>query len=111
MVVLREMRRRARFLVGPVLAIAVSGYFAYNFVEGDRGMLAWFRLTQELRLAKANLGTVQQERAVLDRKVNNMRPEHVDPDLLDQEVRSRLDLAAPNEIIVIRPGDRPGDRR
>jgi cell division protein FtsB len=110
MVVLREMRRRARFLLGPVLAIAVCGYFAYNFIEGDRGMLAWFRLTQELRVAKANLVAVQQERAALDRKVNNMRPEHVDPDLLDQEVRSRLDLAAPNEIVVMRPGVRSGDR-
>jgi len=106
MVVLREMRRRARFLVGPVLAIAVSGYFAYNLVEGDRGMLAWFRLNQDLRTAKANLALVQAERAALDRKVSNMRPEHVDPDLLDQEVRSRLDLAAPNEIIVLQPADR-----
>ena len=106
MVVLREMRRRARFLVGPVLAIAVTGYFAYNLVEGDRGMLAWFRLTQELRVAKSNLASVQEERAALDRKVANMRPDHVDPDLLDQEVRARLDLGAPNEIIVMHPADR-----
>jgi len=97
------MRRRARFLVGPVLAIAVSGYFAYNLVEGDRGMLAWFRINQDLRLAQAKLATVQAERAALDHKVANMRPEHVDPDLLDQEVRSRLDLAAPNEIIMLQP--------
>lgn len=106
MVVLREMRRRARFLVGPVLAIAVTGYFAYNLVEGDRGMLAWFRLNQDLRTAKTNLAAVQGERTALDRKVANMRPDHVDPDLLDQEVRSRLDLAAPNEIIVLQPADR-----
>lgn len=103
MVVLREMRRRARFFVGPVLAIAVTGYFAYNLVEGDRGMLAWFRVNQDLRNAKANLSVVQAERATLDRKVANMRPDHVDPDLLDQEVRSRLDLAAPNEIVVLQP--------
>src|ERR1051326_5706314 len=106
MVVLREMRRRARFLVGPVLAIAVTGYFAYNFVEGDRGMLAWFRVNQDLRNAKSNLAAIQAERAALDRKVANMRPDHVDPDLLDQEVRSRLDLAAPNEIIVLQPADK-----
>ena len=106
MVVLREMRRRARLLVGPVLAIAVTGYFVYNFVEGDRGMLAWFRVKQDLRIAKANLAAVQTERAALDRKVANMRPDHVDPDLLDQEVRSRLDLAAPNEIIVLQPADK-----
>src|SRR4051794_38741288 len=105
MVVLREMRRRARLLVGPVLAIALTGYFAYNLVEGDRGMLAWFRISQDLRAAQSKLTAIQAERAALDRKVANMRPEHVDPDLLDQEVRSRLDLAAPNEIIVLRPAE------
>lgn len=106
MVVLREMRRRARFLVGPVLAIALTGYFAYNLFEGDRGMLAWFRISQDLRTAQAKLATVQAERAALDHKVANMRPDHVDPDLLDQEVRSRLDLGAPNEIVVLHPAER-----
>src|SRR3954470_10941539 len=102
MVVVREMRRRARLLVAPVLALAVGGYFAYHIVEGDRGLRAWFRLTQDLRVAKASLATIQSERATLDRKVANMRPDHVDPDLLDEQVRATLDLAAPNEIILMR---------
>src|SRR5258708_29861041 len=67
MVVLREMRRRARFLVTPVLGIAVACYFAYHLVEGDRGLRAWFRVTQDLRTAKTNLASVQAERAALDR--------------------------------------------
>jgi cell division protein FtsB len=29
--------------------------------------------------------------------------EHVDPDLLDEQVRRNLDMGQPNEIVIIRP--------
>lgn len=106
MMVLREMRRRARFLVAPLLGIAVASYFAYHMVEGDRGLRAWFRLTQELRIAKTNLAAVQAERAALDRKVANMRPDHVEPDLLDEQIRAKLDLGGQNEIVIMQPAER-----
>jgi cell division protein FtsB len=106
MIVLREMRRRAKVLIGPVLGLALTGYFAYHLVEGDRGLRAWMRITQELRQAKSNLADVAAERATLDRRVANMRPEHLDPDLLETQVRRNLDVAAPDEIVIIQPANR-----
>ena len=63
MIVLREMRRRAKVLVAPVFGLALTGYFAYHLVEGDRGLRAWLRITQELRVAKENLSGIAAERA------------------------------------------------
>ena len=103
MIVLREMRRRAKLLIGPVLGLALTGYFAYHLVEGDRGLRAWMRLTQELRTAKMALADVSTERARLERRAGNMRSEHLDPDLLDSQVRRTLDFAAPDEIVIIQP--------
>ena len=103
MVVFREMRRRVRVLIGPVLGLALTGYFAYHLVEGDRGLRAWVRLNHDMRAARDNLAAVDAERAVLDRRVADMRPDHVDPDLLDEEIRRQLDLASPNEMIFIHP--------
>ena len=105
MIVLREMRRRAKVLIGPVLGLALTGYFAYHLIEGDRGLRAWMRITQELRQAKSNLADVASERATLDRRVANMRPDHLDPDLLDTQVRRNLDVAAPDEIVIMQPGN------
>ncbi len=107
MMVLREMQRRARYLIGPVLGLAVAGYFAYHLIEGDRGLRAWVRVTQEVRVAKGNLAVAAGERAALDRRVGDMRPDHVDRDLLDEEIRKTLDLAAPNELVIIRPPAQP----
>jgi cell division protein FtsB len=103
MVVLREMRRRAKVLAAPVFGLALIGYFAYHLVEGERGLRAWLRVSQELRAAKAKLADIAAERAALDHRVSHMRPDHVDPDLLDSQVRTTLDLAAPDEIVIMRP--------
>jgi cell division protein FtsB len=103
MIVLREMRRRARALVPPVLGLAVTGYFAYHLVEGDRGLRAWVSVAQELRLAKKNFAAVAADRAALEHRVSHMRPDHVDPDLLDAQVRRTLDVAAPDEIVIMEP--------
>ena len=97
------MRRRAKVLVAPVLGLALTGYFAYHLVEGDRGLRAWTRLTQELRSAKTGLADVAAERGRLERRAANMRPDHLDRDLLDTQVRRMLDVAAPDEIVIIQP--------
>ena len=107
MIVLREMRRRAKVLVGPVLGLALTGYFAYNLVEGNRGLRAWSRITRELHQADGDLAVVDGERAALEHRVSHMQPNHVDPDLLDTEVRKTLDLAAPNEIVIMTPPAKP----
>jgi cell division protein FtsB len=106
MIVLREIRRRGKVLIGPLLGMALTGYFAYHLIEGDRGLRAWVRLTQELRLAKENLSAVSAERAELEHRVSHMRGDHVDPDLLDSQVRKTLDLARPDEVVIITPPDR-----
>ena len=62
MSVVRAMRRRAYLVVGPVLGIALTGYFAHHLVEGERGFKAWLRLNGEIRTATANLEAVRAQR-------------------------------------------------
>lgn len=103
MIVLRELRRRARFVLGPILGIALTGYFIYHLIEGDRGFLAWLRLTREIRAENANLETVRAQREALDLKISNLKPDHLDPDLLDERVRATLNLVAPDETVIMQP--------
>jgi cell division protein FtsB len=107
MILLRELRKRARVVVGPMFGIALTGYFAYNLVEGDRGFIAWTRLTQEMHAEDARLGALRAERAALKRKVSDLTPNHLDPDLLDERVRAILNLVAPNERVIMKPAANP----
>ena len=95
-----EIRRRARLVVGPVLGISLVAYFAYHLVQGDRGMMAWMRLTQQVRAAKVTLASLETDRAKLERRVDLLRSEHLDSDMLDEQARRTLNLVAPNEIVI-----------
>jgi cell division protein FtsB len=102
MILLRPLGRRARSVAGPILGIALTGYFAYHLVEGDRGLKAWLRLNREIGTATANLDAVRAQRAALDLKVSELRPDHVDPDLLDERIRATLNLVLPDDIVIMR---------
>jgi cell division protein FtsB len=105
MVMLDEMRRRAPAILGPVLGIAVTAYFIYHAIEGDRGIAAGREIARQLSQAKQGLTAVEGERDALQHKVAGLEPDHVDPDLLDQQVRQNLDLVSPNEIVILHSGE------
>jgi cell division protein FtsB len=102
-VVVHELRRRARFLVGPFLGLALTSYFVYHTIEGDRGLRAWRDINEQLHVAQDQFATVEAERDALEHKVYGLNPDHVDPDLLDQQIRMQLELVSPGEIILMQP--------
>jgi cell division protein FtsB len=97
----RVIRRCARALIAPVCGMALTGYFAYNLVIGDRGLIAWRRLALQLQTEEARLAAFQNERMAQAHRVSELSPEHLDPDLLDERVRATLNLAAPNELVIM----------
>jgi cell division protein FtsB len=95
-----EIRRRARLIIGPVLGISLVAYFAYHLVQGDRGLMAWMRLNQQVREAKTTLAAVEAERSTLERRVDLLRADHLDRDMLDERARVQLNLAGPNDTVI-----------
>ncbi|HYM04059.1 MAG TPA: septum formation initiator family protein [Stellaceae bacterium] len=100
MSIVLEIRRRARLVVGPILGISLVAYFAFHLVQGDRGLMAWIRLSQDVRAAKVTLAALDTDRARLEHRVDLMRSEHLDGDMLDERARGTLNLVAPNEIVI-----------
>ena len=103
MAVWAELKKRAKDVIGPVLGFCAVGYFAYHSVEGDRGLFALVRLSEQIQEARAQLDELSAERKALDRRVANLRPDHLDPDMLDERVRLILNLARPDELIILDP--------
>jgi len=84
------------------LCSVVLMYLGYHAVIGDRGFLAWLRLQKEAEVLAAELDEVRAERARLQHRVALMRPESLDPDMLDKRARELLNLTHPNEITILR---------
>ncbi|HEX9461877.1 MAG TPA: septum formation initiator family protein [Alphaproteobacteria bacterium] len=100
MFIWRELKRRARDVVGPVLGFCVVGYFVYHSIEGDRGLTAYVRLSERLVEAQAQLDEIQAERKALERRVKLLRADNLDPDMLDERARVILNYSRPDEIII-----------
>lgn len=104
-----ELKRRAKDVIGPVLGFCTVGYFAYHAVEGERGLFALVRLSEQIQESRAQLEELSAERKALERRVALLRPEHLDPDLLEERARLILNLGRSDEVIILEPSpDSPG---
>jgi cell division protein FtsB len=101
MTTVREIRRRARNVIGPFLGLTAVVYFGYHTVQGDRGLFAWWRVKQDVHQAEQLLGTVQAERDRLEHRVQQLRPDHLDPDMLEERARIMLNMGRDDEVIVL----------
>ena len=97
----RLVRRQLKSIVGPTIGLSLSLYFGYHLVEGDRGLIAWVRLTEQIREAKGQAAQIHAEREAQDQRVSLLRPEHLDPDMLDEQARAALNLVGPDEIVIL----------
>lgn len=104
MAVLRELRRRSRQIVMPVLGACVIGYFAYHTVQGDRGLLSYMRLSSEVARAEATLADLRAERKRLEHRVNLLRRDNLDLDMLEERARTLLHRVRDDEVVIFTSG-------
>jgi cell division protein FtsB len=111
MALIKDFRTYARQVVGPTLAVSVFAYFAYHAVEGDRGLLAWVKLTQEVESTEAELAKVTRTRESLAHQTDLLRSDAIDPDMLDERARAVLGVVRKDEVIIVSPpaSDRQSD--
>jgi cell division protein FtsB len=96
-----EIRRRARHIVGPILGITLFAYFAYHAVQGDRGIIAWLKLSQQVETAQEQYDKVLARRQEFAHRVSLLQPRGLDPDLLEERARAELGLSHPDDVIIL----------
>ncbi len=104
---------RLRQALIPIACIVVLGYFAYHAVYGRHGFIAWLDIQNRIDTLQHQLSEVETKRGQLDRQVALLRPESLDPDLLDERARAALGYGGANEVVIFleRPTDRSRPRR
>jgi cell division protein FtsB len=85
----------------PVLGVCVVLYFAYHAVQGDRGIRSLLDYQTKVEQTHLQLAKIRTERKDLEHRVFLLRPDSLDPDLLEERARAVLNFADPNEIAVI----------
>jgi cell division protein FtsB len=94
---LRQLRFDHAVTLG---CLAMLGYFAWHAWQGPRGFQYRDRLVVKFAELQSNRDAIVKTRLTLDGRVALMRPDHVDPDLLEELARSQLDMAGANDLVV-----------
>ncbi len=110
MALLRDIRVRARQVAPPVLAACMVAYFAYHAVQGERGLLSWHRLKQDIVQARMTDTALAADRARLALRVRLLHPGSLDPDLLEERAHAVLGYGRDDEVMILLPEARASQR-
>lgn len=105
MLILREMRRRARYIVPAAFCAVVVGYFTYHSVQGDKGIHSYLKINREVRDAQEHLKKIQSVRFELEHRVKGLRDTSLDLDLLEERARVVLNLMRDDELLIHFPNN------
>ena len=97
----KEIRARARYVVGSVLAVFIVVYLVYHVISGDRGLIAWWRLSREAVVTQAKVKTTEARLRTLERRVRLLHPGSLDRDMLEERARVMLNYGHAEDIVIL----------
>ena len=101
MVTRRRFRTVLNALALYTIAALLIGYFGINAYTGNHGLRARQDLDQQVIRLNSELAALKAERAILERRVSLLRPDSIDPDMLDERARALLDFSDPRELTLL----------
>jgi cell division protein FtsB len=94
--------RPGKFDLAVMLAcLTLLGFFGWHGFYGPRGFAYKDQLAAKAEKLQAELDELTSERKRIDGRVQLIRPESIDPDLLDELARRTLNFSKPGEIVLI----------
>ena len=100
MALLSIFKRILKGVLVPAVFLAVSGYFAWHAVHGERGLMAREKRQGDIVAARAALQQAEAERDAMERRVAGLRGDRLDRDQLEERARSLLNMVGRDEVIV-----------
>jgi cell division protein FtsB len=93
---------RFQAFIFPLLALSAGGYFGYHLQNGDHGLTARADLERRKDVLEGELAGLREVKQRIERDVALLRPESLDPDMLDERARAILNLAHPDDLVMMK---------
>lgn len=75
-------------------------YIVLHIFGGQQGVFKLAANHKKIRTLTQDLARVQQNRRELEHRAANLRASHIDPDLLEEIARAKLNISYPNEYVI-----------
>jgi cell division protein FtsB len=83
-----------------VMAALLIGYFGINAYTGNHGLRAKLDLDREIASLSKELNSARAEREHWQRRIDLLKSDRLDPDMLDERARALLDYADPHDVVI-----------
>jgi len=97
-----DLKARLRAILGPVCGISLIAYLSYHTIQGDRGLIAYWQVSQQLAAAQVRHEALAGQRAALEHRVKLLHPASLDRDILEEQARFILGYSYPDEYVLFR---------
>lgn len=92
-----RLRNSGLWIIGAFLIV----YFAFHAINGDRGLLKYLYLQQEIADARQVAQKYSQQKSKLEKKVRHLSNSSLDLDLLEERARIVLNMADSDEFVIL----------
>jgi len=106
MTVFEDIRSRARQIWVTVFGALVLAYFSYHMIQGNHGVIALLALRDNVAAAETLAAETSAERQRVLRQVTLLRPDNLDPDMLEERARVMLNYVNRDDIVIVLPKTR-----
>ncbi len=76
-------------------------YFCYHSFSGQRGFIAFLKLSKDIKSKSLELTSLEKERLVIENKVKLLYPNSLDLDMLDEIARREMGLIDSKEKVIV----------
>ena len=105
-----QFRKYLRRSLRAILLAGVSLYLGYHVVQGEHGVIAWLKIAQQIEFTGIEFKELSNRHRELENRVQLLRSESLDPDLLEERARVVLNYALKEDRIVFIDVDAAGPR-
>ena len=99
---IRKKRSLSRF-IAPVATLVILGYFGFHAFNGQYGIRANLAMQKRMVELQTQLAGLSKRRETLEARVALLRDGSMEKDMVDQHVRSQLNMVRDDEVVMFLP--------
>lgn len=89
-------------ILAPSICVCGIAYFLFGAFLGPTGYMTLAELEADLTVQQAEIDTLQAHRDYLENHADLLNPKSLDPDIVDEKVRSMLGYTNQGDIVLLR---------
>ena len=107
----KTLKKHPRYVIIPLFCLILAFYFTYHAITGERGLLRFLELKNEIKKEEALAQKIRQNRLEIQANVNALSPESMDLDMLDEVGRKTLNVGEKKDYLIFEKKPTDSDQK